>query len=157
MIAVTSEKTKPLALSLGATHVVVRDWRTNEEIVSEIRKLGGDNITRAIDLVGASTAAFCLKAMSTALPGLFAPLAMISSKSVIPENIKIQIVEMKQFVLDPKCKIYATELNRLVSERLIILPSIEVLDGGLDGIKSGLERVKTGDMAGKKMVVKMFT
>ncbi|KAH8700225.1 chaperonin 10-like protein, partial [Talaromyces proteolyticus] len=146
VIAVASEKTRPLVLSLGATRVVTRDGKTNDEIVSEIRTLGGDNITRAVDLVGAETAKFCLELFSTTKPGLFAPLAMISSDTYIPENIKVKSVEMKQFILNPESKIYATELNRLVSDGLVIMPTIEVLNGGLDSIESGLERLKRSDM-----------
>lgn len=81
---------------------------------------------------------------------------MISSKAIIPENITVRTVEMTQFVLDPACRIYATELNRLVSDGLLILPSIEVLRGGLESVQSGLERLKSGNMAGKKMVVSML-
>jgi NADPH:quinone reductase-like Zn-dependent oxidoreductase len=154
VIAVTSAKTQALAESLGAM-VVTRDGKTEEEIVAAVRAIAGDNITRGIDLVGTKTAAFCLQAFSTTKPGLFAPLAMISSKTVVPENVTVETVEMKQFVLNEDSTVYAVELNRLVEEGAIRLPEIEVMDGGLDVVQDGLERLKRGDMAGKKMVVRM--
>lgn len=153
VIAVTSSKTRHLAERLGATHVVTRDRKSNLEVVEAIRAVGGDDVTRAIDLVGTETAAFCIQALSTTKPCLFAPLAMISSKTTIPENISVETVEMKKFVLEPESKKYALELNRLVQEGLITLPDIEVLKGGLDSVQDGLDRVKAGDMGGKKMVV----
>ena len=154
VIAVTSKKTKSLAQGLGA-HVVTRDGKSEEEIVAELRSIAGNNITRAIDLVGTHTANYCLQALSTDKPAFFAPLAMISSKAVIPENISVETVEMKQFVLDAESKEHALELNRLVEEGLIALPSIEVLEGGLDSIQEGLERLKRGDMVGRKLIVSM--
>lgn len=123
--------------------------------MAEIRSIAGDNITKAIDLVGTKTANFCLEAMSTQKQGIFAPLAMISSKAIIPANIRVETVGMKQFVLNANSRIYALELNRLVEAGHIKLPDIHVLEGGLDVVTDGLERLKEGDMAGKKMVVKM--
>jgi NADPH:quinone reductase-like Zn-dependent oxidoreductase len=155
VIAVTSEKTSSLASTLGAT-VVTRDGKTGEEIVREIRGIAGDKITRAIDLVGTTTASYCLSALSTSKPCLFTPLAMISSKAIIPANITVETVEMKQFVLNPENRVYALELNRLVEEGKLVLPSVEVLEGGLDVITVGLERLKGGDMGGRKMVVRMI-
>jgi len=155
VIAVTSSKTQTLAQSLGAHHVVTRDGKTEAEIVAEIRSIAGDNITKAIDLVGTKTANFCMEAMSTSKQGIFAPLAMISSKAVIPANIRVETVEMKQFVLNEGSRMYALELNRLVETGTIRLPDIHVLEGGLDVVTDGLERLKGGDMAGKKMVVRM--
>jgi NADPH:quinone reductase-like Zn-dependent oxidoreductase len=155
VLAVTSEKTSSLASTLGAS-VVTRDGKTGEEIVKEIRSIGGDNITRAIDLVGTTTASCCLLALSMSKPCLFAPLAMISSKAIVPSNVKVETVEMKQFVLNPENRVYALELNRLVEEGKLVLPSVDVLEGGLDVITVGLERLKGGDMRGRKMVVRMI-
>ena len=156
VIAVTSSKTQSLAQSLGAHAVITRDGKTNEEIVAEIRSIAGNNVTKAIDLVGTKTAEYCLQAFSTEKRGLFAPLAMISSKSVVPEMVSVETVEMKQFVNNPDSRVYALELNRLVEEGHVKLPEITVIEGGLDVVVNGLERLKGGDMAGKKMVVKMI-
>lgn len=133
---------------------MIRDNKTNEEIVTEIRSIAGDNITRAIDLVGTTTAPFCLQAMSMTKRGLFAPLAMMNSSTIVPENIKVETVEMKKFVLEEESVVYSRLMNGLVEQGRIVLPGIEVLDGGLDVIIEGLEAVKRGDMGGKRVVVK---
>jgi NADPH:quinone reductase-like Zn-dependent oxidoreductase len=65
VIAVASSKTAALVESLGAAHVIVRDSKSGEKIVNEIRGIAGDDITRAIDLVGTETAQHCLSALST--------------------------------------------------------------------------------------------
>lgn len=152
VIAVTSAKTRALAEELGAK-VVVRDGKTEEQIVAEVRGTTGDNVTRAIDLVGTKTAKWCLEALSREKSCLFAPLAMIDSKTVVPANIKVETVEMKRFVLDEEARGYAVELNRLVESGEVRLPDVVVLEGGLDAVVEGLERLKGGDMAGRKMVV----
>lgn len=156
VIAITSKRTRQLVLDLGATHVVVRDGKSNDDIVADIRGLAGDNITRALDLVGPETANCCLKALSTTQAALFAPLAMMSSSVPVPTNITVQTVEMKHFVLNPECEFYARELNRLLSAGMVVPPSIEIVRGGLDSIQTGLERLKKGDMGGKKIVVSML-
>lgn len=155
VIAVTSGKTAPLAKKLGAAHTIIRDGKQGDEIVSEIRAIAGDSITRAIDLVGPETAAFCLQALSETERSLFAPLAMISSKTAVPDNVTVQTVEMKQFVLREGSEVYSHALNRLIEESRLVMPEMMVLDGGLDTVLEGLERVKRGDMGGKKMVVRM--
>lgn len=154
-IAVTSAKTAELARKLGAAHTVIRDGKTGDEIISEIRAIAGDNITRGIDLVGPETASLCLQAVSTSQRVLFAPLAMLSSKTIVPQNVSVKTVEMKQFVLNKASQVYSHALNRLVEERRIIMPQVTVLDGGLQMVCEGLERLKRGDMAGKKLVVRV--
>lgn len=154
VIAVTSAKTQHLATSRGATHVIPRDGKSNNEIVSEIRAVAGDNITRTIDLVGTSTAAACLSAVSRSRSVLFAPLAMMSKETKVPENVTVQTVEMKKFVLDEGSKMFAHELNRLVGDGLVKLPKISVLEGGLSSIEVGLAMLKRGDLGGRKLIVK---
>ncbi|KAK2759364.1 hypothetical protein FQN54_002842 [Arachnomyces sp. PD_36] len=155
VIAVTSEKTKYLVQSLGATHVITRDSKSDEDVLDEIRGLVGDKITRGIDLVGPETSTLCLKALSKSSTSLFAPLAMMSSSQDIPESVQIQTVEMKRFVLDESCRRWAIELNGLVESGELRLPQVEVLKGGLKRVEEGLKRVKRGDMEGKKIVVSM--
>lgn len=154
VIAVTSTKMEGLARQLGAAHTIIRDGKSGDEIVSEIRAIAGDGITRGIDLVGTETAGFCLKALSTTQRALFAPLAMLSSKADVPANISVETVEMKQFVLNKASRVYADALNRLIEQGKVVLPEITVLQGGFEAILDGLERVKRGDMEGKKMVVR---
>ncbi|KAH6678668.1 chaperonin 10-like protein [Halenospora varia] len=154
VVAVTSGKTAGMVRSLGA-EVVVRDGKSNEEVLADILSLTGDRITRAIDLVGTKTAPFCLQAFSKSRGGVFAPLAMMGSKEVIPANVKVETVEMKQFVNDKGCRKYGLELNKLVEDGKIRLPELHVIEGGLDVVVDGLEKLKGGDLGGRKMVVVM--
>jgi len=110
VIAITSSKTQSPAQPLGAHHAISRNGKTEDEIVAEIRSITRDNVARAIDLVGTQTANHCLKAFSAEKKCIFTPLAMISSKAIIPENVRVEIVEMKQFVLNPESRVYALEL-----------------------------------------------
>jgi NADPH:quinone reductase-like Zn-dependent oxidoreductase len=155
VIAVTSSKTAKVAERLGAAHVIIRDGKSGEEIVSEIRAIAGDDLTRGIDLVGPETASLCLNTLSTTQRVLFAPLAMISSKTEVRPNVCVETVEMKQFVLNESSQAYAHAVNRLVEEGKLVMPHLTILDGGLERIVEGLERIKQGDMAGKKVIVRM--
>jgi NADPH:quinone reductase-like Zn-dependent oxidoreductase len=157
VIAVTSTRTASLARELGA-EVITRNRKTNEEIVAEINVLSRNSITKAIDLVGPKTASYCLQTFSTAETGkrkLFAPLAMMSPKQDVPDNVKVVAVEMKQFVLDKGCRMYAERLNELVEGERISVPRVVVLEGGLAAVELGLERLKSGEMGERKLVVSM--
>lgn len=167
-IAVASAKTETLCRSLGATQVVVRDGKTDPELIAEIRQaLSNGRITRVVDLVGPKTAALCLQAIShpTRNPRqgekhaevLFAPLAMMDATEAAeaPGNVKIVTVEMKQFVLDEQCAVYARELNKLVGLGRVKVPELEVLQGGLPVVEEGLRRVKMGERGGRKLVVRI--
>ncbi|TVY56739.1 Trans-enoyl reductase eqxC [Lachnellula cervina] len=152
VIAITSSHTAPLARSLGAI-VIERDNKPNTQIISEIKTIAGDNITRAIDLVGPKTASACLQVLSKNQRALFAPLAMMGTEDEIPGNVQVVTVEMKRFVLDAENRAYALELNRLVGEGRVQVPGIEAVEGGLENVVLGLERLKKGEMGGRKMVV----
>jgi hypothetical protein len=41
----------------------------------------------------------------------------------------------------------------LIEDGSVKLPNIDVLEGGLDSVQTGLERLKRGDMSGRKLVV----
>ncbi|OAL47778.1 GroES-like protein [Pyrenochaeta sp. DS3sAY3a] len=155
VIAVASKKTAVLVRELGSTWVVTRDEKTDDEIVAEIRGIVGDELTLAADIVGPSTAASCVAALSSRLPSKIAPLSFLPKGHVVPRNVTVADVEMKWFILDKGNERYAVELNRLVAEGVVKMPELEVLEGGLGRVEEGLEMQRRGDRAGKKIVVSL--
>ncbi len=155
VVTVNSSQTFQLSRDLGANHVVVRDGKTDDDIVEEIRSVTSNNVTRAIDLVGHKTASLVLQSVSRDRKVSFAPLAMMSADQRIPENVTVHTVEMKAFVLDAQSAQYAHKLNSLLSAGLIKSPSLQVLDGGFEDIINGLDTLKKGRMGGKKLVVRV--
>ncbi|KAI4596476.1 hypothetical protein KJ359_005230 [Pestalotiopsis sp. 9143b] len=159
VIAVTSAKTSALAQSLGAKYVVVRDGKTNDHIVAEISaaatSLAGspDVLTKAIDIVGPETAIHTMGALSSSHPSVIAPLSFLPPGATVPDNVSVANVQMKEFVLLPECRKYALELNGLIASKAVRLPSHEISGCGLSGVPTGLQRLKGGDMGGKKLVV----
>jgi NADPH:quinone reductase-like Zn-dependent oxidoreductase len=154
VITVTSAKMQALSKQLGAAHVVARDGKSGDEIVEEIRRVTNDKVTRAIDLVGAKNVPLAVKCCSTTLPVAIAPLAMMASGEVVPPNFTVHTVEMKQFILDSSCRVYADILNRLIGEGKVKVPALHVMDGGLKSIVGGLSRLRKGDMGGSKLVIR---
>jgi NADPH:quinone reductase-like Zn-dependent oxidoreductase len=152
VITVNSSLTKSLSESLGAAHVVVRDGKSESELLEEIQTVTNGGITRAIDLVSPKTAAIGLQAVSQGKPAHFAPLALMASSQVVPENVTAHTVEIKQFVLNRDNKFYAEEINRIIATGKLIIPEIVSLDGGLEGVPAGLDTLKKGNMGGKKLV-----
>ncbi|KAI2601981.1 GroES-like protein [Hypoxylon sp. NC1633] len=155
VVTVNSAETKLLSERLGASHVVVRDGKTDKEIVSEIRAVTSGGVTQAIDLVGPKTAGLALDAVSKVRPVAFAPLAMMSGSQVVPPNVVIHTVEMKQFVLDKSNVRFTEELGKLLEDGKLILPELHLIDGGLHSVQDGLEVLKKGNLKGKKLVVRM--
>ncbi|KPI34504.1 Enoyl LovC [Cyphellophora attinorum] len=154
-ICVASETSKSLCTSLGATHVITRDGKSPEMLLEEVQAIAADNITCAIDLVGAETASYCLRAVSTQRPVLFAPLAMMKNDMAIARNVRIETVEMKRFVLDEDNAFYAERLNSLIEAGAVKTPELDVMEGGLAVVEEGLARIKAGNRNGRKVVVRM--
>ncbi|KAI0377297.1 GroES-like protein [Hypomontagnella monticulosa] len=155
VVTVNSAETKSLSERLGARYVVVRDGKTDEQVINEIRAVTGNRLTRAIDLVGPKTAALALDAVSKVEPVAFAPLAMMSDSQFIPKNVIVHTIEMKQFVLDRRNVRYTEALGKLLEEGKIALPELHLIEGGLESVQSGLEMLKKGNLKGKKLVVRM--
>ncbi|KAI1079734.1 GroES-like protein [Whalleya microplaca] len=155
VITINSAETKLLSEQLGANYVVVRDEKSNEVLVDEIRTVTKGRITRVIDLVGPKTAALALDVVSKEAPVSFAPLAMMSSSETIPKNVVVHTVEMKQFVLDKSNVCYTEELGKLLESGKIVLPELHLIEGGLHVVQEGLEILKKGNMKGKKLVVRV--
>lgn len=151
VVAVTSEKTKSRVQALGA-QVVTRDLKTEVEILAEISMIAGDDITKAIDLVGPQNTPYTLLAVSRSQSVEFAPLSMMGKHS-IAKNVTVHTVEMKRFILDEESAIYSRALNQMIEEDLISIPEIQILAGGLSAIENGLDMLKSGDMKGKKLIV----
>lgn len=161
VVTVCSARTAALSKSLGATHVVVREDRTMDSIVEEIRAVTNGGLTRVIDLVGPKTAKLCLQACRApddedgSLKVRFAPLAMMGKDEEVPAHVQVETVEMKRFVLDEEAAVYAHKLNELTQARGLRLPELEVLEGGLRQVEKGLEILKKGQTGGKRMVVRL--
>lgn len=155
VIAVASQRTRQLVSRLGAKHVITRDSKSNEEIVAEIRAIGGDNIVKGIDIVGPETAVHCMDALSSTLPVRFAPLSFLPKDILPPANVEVQNVEMKMFILDKTSEAYAVALNNLIEREIVKIPELEVLEGGLEMVEEGLKMQKQGDRGGKKLIVSL--
>ncbi|CAK7203770.1 hypothetical protein SEUCBS139899_006517 [Sporothrix eucalyptigena] len=154
IVAVCSTATADLVRSRGATHVVTYTGKTDMHVIGEILCCSGGRLTRAIDLVGAKTAKLVLQVIAASGRTVdFAPLAFMSSKDVVPANVRVHTVEIKQFVLNEASGVYGQRLNELVASGAVLLPAVRVLEGGLAAVEQGLAMVKEGNLDGKKLVV----
>jgi NADPH:quinone reductase-like Zn-dependent oxidoreductase len=155
VIAVASRRMEQRLLDLGAHYVVVRDGRSLDDIASEVRQIGQDNVVYGVDLVGPQSAMHGVGCLSRQQPAKFAPLAVPAPPIDAPENVELVNVEMKRFVLDPASRKYAVRLTELIAEGKVVVPERLVLTGGLAAVEDGLRRLRSGDTGGKKLVVRM--
>lgn len=163
VVVVCSTQSVGLCQSLGADGVVTRDNKEVAEIMAELTDITRGCITRALDLVGPETASYCLQVCSATQQReqlgqkkvLFAPLAMMRSSEPVPNTVEVLTVEMKQFVLNASFRRYAQTLNEFLETGQLRLPSLSILDGGLEAVETGLELVKSGKMNGTRVIVRV--
>lgn len=155
VITVASQRMEQRLLDLGASHVVIRDGRSLEDIASEVRQIGRDDILYGIDLVGPKSAIYGVECLSQHRAARFAPLAVPAPPIAARKNVEIVNVEMKRFVLDPTSRNHAIRLTELVAEGRVAVPERVSLAGGLAAVEHGLLRLRNGDTGGKKLVIRM--
>lgn len=155
VITVASQRMMQRLLDLGAHRVVVRDGRSLEDIASEVRCIGGDEIFYGVDLVGPESAIHGVECLSKQRSAKFAPLAVPAPPIAARKNVEIVNVEMKRFVLDSTSRKYATRLTELVAEGKVAVPERVSLADGLAAVEDGLLRLRRGESGGKKLVVRM--
>ncbi|KAF2029267.1 hypothetical protein EK21DRAFT_113161 [Setomelanomma holmii] len=150
----TPKEVMLLVSSLGATHIVTYNEKTDYRIFGEILCLAQGRLTKAIDIVGHSTARLALKVIAACgRPVEFAPLAFLSSKDAIPSNATVHTVKMKRFILDCESEKYGTLLNDMIGRQSVRIPEVKLLEGGLGAVEDGLWRLKNRSLAGEKLIV----
>ncbi|TIB74306.1 GroES-like protein [Wallemia mellicola] len=148
---VASETNLKLVESLGAIPIS-RSNKTYDEIVDEVNAVSNNSIKYVADLIGIESSNAALRLLKRG--GVIAPLASMTlgKDAKIPDGVDVKIIEMKRFILDSSYKWHADYLNKLIQANELVFPAIEILNG-FESIQKGLDRLKQGNMNGKKLVV----
>ncbi|KAI0515232.1 putative zinc-binding dehydrogenase family oxidoreductase [Xylaria bambusicola] len=172
-IAACSPHNFDLVKSRGATAVFDRN-QPADEITTAIRQHTKGQLRHVLDCIGnAETAAICYSAMSRtggrytslnrvsdavlnrrrAISASFFHAAEAFGRGInLPGYIERPADERKRELVAGKFKMYQT----LLDEGKLQLHSTEILEvGGFEGVITGLERLKTGAISGKKLVVRI--
>ena len=137
----------------------------SETVCNEV----GGSLRYAVDTVGRETADWCQKVLHAVRKG------HVTSEGKNPTtDRRSHLVGLTGLPKEPQelvdlhtvpIKLYHTNsvfgrviskwLYELLDEGLIKPPQVEEVGGGLDSINAGLDRLRSGEMSGKRLVVKM--
>ncbi|KZT41733.1 oxidoreductase [Sistotremastrum suecicum HHB10207 ss-3] len=138
--------------AVGVDHVI--DRLNPEEAVVEIRRLTNGDLLYAVDCVGSKTAAFAIQCLDTTSSSQIVGLSGLPK--TVPPNVKPSTVPIKTFHTNPRVGSELTSLlTRLLEEGKLQAPCVEVIEGGLQAVNSGLDRLRRNGLDFGRLVVKM--
>ncbi|KAF2437000.1 GroES-like protein [Tothia fuscella] len=143
-------------LSEGPADLLV-DNADPQRAIEIIRKVTRNNLRFAIDTIGKETATHLQKALRSSESG---PQAHLVGLTGLPKEtiagVKHHVVPIKiNHEIRAIGESLMTWLETLLLGCEIQPPKIEVAPGGLEGINNALDRMRKGEIAGKRLVVKL--
>jgi len=152
VIATASPASADYVKSLGAHHVV--DYR-DPDAVNKIKAIGGDSLNHAIDCVSAETAKLAVDSLAPGHNGFITCIA--GEPKNVPSNVKVQGVLLATVYGNPNERKFVSdtqrELSQLIQDGKVAPNLVQKVDGGLNGVKEGLQLLAGNKISGKKVVV----
>lgn len=135
---------------------VLVDGHDPERAVKVIRALTGNSLRFAIDTVGKETAQNLLDALSTPLESSdlkshivgLSGLPKVQREGVVSHSVPIKIFHE----VDVIGSTMMAWLENLLDGGLV-LPEIVLAEGGLGGVNAALDRMRRGEISGRRLVV----
>lgn len=156
ILTITSKKHEQYLLSLGATHIIHREEKT-EDIVNEIKKICPNGVSHGVDLISKKTAE-TLSSILSAESKLVCAAGCPNKAQVNDPTIKVEAINLKLFHEDldygQEFVRYTTELfekNRL--KPLSNLKLFKGLENFCQGIRNGLRELEERGASAEKYVV----
>jgi NADPH:quinone reductase-like Zn-dependent oxidoreductase len=143
-------------LSQGHADLLV-DGYDPERAIEIIRKVTNGNLRFAVDTIGKKTAELSQRAMKQSAEGPSSHLVGLSGipKETTPgmkyHSIPIKVYHEVPAVGDSLMK----WLEALLSDGKLTPPDAELSPGGLEGINDALDRMRKGEISGKRIVIKI--
>lgn len=134
-----------------------------------MQKAVGASLRYAVDTVGRETADWCQRVLNATQISHQATDSGKESKAPhghlvgltglpkIPQALVVlHTVPIKLYHTNPVLgRVVSSWLHKLLDEGLIKPPEVEEVEGGLDSINASLDRLRRGEVSGKRLVVKM--
>ncbi|KAI5480647.1 oxidoreductase [Pseudohyphozyma bogoriensis] len=133
---------------------VVVDRKDPVAAVEEVRKLTEGKLKYAVDCIGKETATLALSALDPEQDSILVGLSGLP-KIATPGKIQLLEVPVKTFHTNPAV---GAALMKLIEELMasgeLVLPDIEVIDGGLHQVNDALDRLRKGDVGFGRLVIR---
>ncbi|OCK80020.1 GroES-like protein [Lepidopterella palustris CBS 459.81] len=142
---------------------IIVDCHDPERAVSVIRAVTGNGVRFAIDTVGKETAARLVGAFDTSSGGMAKEdgrrghlVGLTGLPSMRSEGVIFHTVPIKLFhEVEQVGEALMTWLGTLLLEGLIETPYVEVETGGLERVNHALDRMRIGEISGRRLVVEL--
>jgi D-arabinose 1-dehydrogenase-like Zn-dependent alcohol dehydrogenase len=134
---------------------ILIDSHDSSRAINIVRSITKGNLRFAIDTVGRETAGHLMQMLQGAEDGRRCHLVGLNGvpKEKVPE-IVLHSVPIKLFHEVPVIgRALMDWLEAALEAEAIALPRIEVFRGGLDGINAALDRMRNGEISGRRLVV----
>lgn len=152
VIAVVCEKKHGDRLrKIGVEHVV--DRHDPISAISQIRSITSDKLKFAIDCVGSETAGFAQRGLRSEGESWLVGLSGLPKElreGVNGRSVPIKTVHTNNRIGSGLMKL----IEELLASNELVLPDITVLEGGLEVVNDGLEKLRTGQVSFGRIVVK---
>lgn len=153
VISTASPKNFEYVQSLGAVHVL--DYKS-PTVVDEIKSLTGGRVRIGFDAIGGDATgalAKCLVADS-ARPSTILSIATMPDQASLPDGVTLKWItgadpELNEYVFG----VVNEEMLEYLEQGRISTNKVRLVDGGLEGVKQGLELSAGGKVSGEKLVV----
>ncbi|SCV71507.1 BQ2448_3095 [Microbotryum intermedium] len=152
VIAVASkERHEERLRAVSIEHVVDREDPI--AAIAEIREITGGSLRYAIDCVGKTSASHALEALSWSGDAYLVGLSGLPKTA--RSGVRLCEVPIKTFHTNAAV---GSGLMRLLEELIdnneLVLPAVEVIYGGLEAVNDGLDRLRRGECAFGRIVVR---
>ena len=142
---------------LGVDFMV--DKHDPERALEIIKAVSGDDLRFGFDTVGKETAGHLQKALRSSTSGKKSHILGLSGlPKEAPKGVVQHQVPIKIFHESPDV---GEELSQWLEELLVAkslkLPDVEVAEGGLAGVNAALDKLRSGTVGGKRIVVPVGT
>ena len=138
---------------LGADFMV--DKHDPERAIEILKAVVGDKLRFGIDTAGKETAASLEKALHQSRTGLHSHLLGLNgTPKQAAAGVVHHIVPIKIFHESPEVgEAMSQLLEGLLSTQTLKLPEVEIVEGGLGGVNDALDRMREGNIGGRRLVV----
>lgn len=146
------EKHSERLYDLGADVLV--DRMDSQRAINIIRRVTGGKLRFAFDTIGKDTSSWLQDALGTVEGKKSHLLGLTGLPKNRHPNIVYHTVPIKIFHDAPLVgETLMTWLEQLFLSKSLILPDIEIADGGLRGVNDALDRLRSGSVSAKRIVV----
>ncbi|GAA5968803.1 hypothetical protein JCM3765_001270 [Sporobolomyces pararoseus] len=137
--------------NIGVEHIV--DRHDPILAISQIRSITSNELKYAIDCVGSETAGFAQNALRSEGASWLVGLSGLPKE--LREGVNGRAVPIKTVHTNSRVGSgLMTLIEELLESNELVLPEITVLEGGLEAVNDGLEKLRTGQVSFGRIVIK---